>query len=157
MPIQKLKYGEGDWFSVPLRDQRSYAVGLIARLDGLGGVLGYFFGSARLSVPNLDELCRLQPVEAILIRRFSDLGIQRNEWGVIGKCNDWQRKDWPVPLFARTTADGVVAWVSEYSDGNGMSLVQERQITLDEVKKFPEDGSSGYGAIEIRLTKLLLS
>jgi hypothetical protein len=55
MGSQKINYREGDWFAVPLRDG-GYAVGLVARMDNRGGVLGYFFGPRRDDVPSPSDV-----------------------------------------------------------------------------------------------------
>jgi hypothetical protein len=78
MARNKINYREGDWFAVPLRDG-DYAVGVVARVDGSGGVLGYFFGPRRAEVPSLLEVENLDPDQALRVLRFGDLGLIENE------------------------------------------------------------------------------
>lgn len=59
MPRRKLNYGEGDWLAVPVRDG-GLAVGVVARMDGKGGVVGYFFGPRRNDVPALEDVDELE-------------------------------------------------------------------------------------------------
>jgi immunity protein 26 of polymorphic toxin system len=75
-------YREGDWFAVPLRDN-AYGVGLAARVDGKGGVLGYFFGPRRTELPDLSELAALSAGDSVLVRQFGDLSLLKREWPVI--------------------------------------------------------------------------
>ncbi|WP_081752729.1 immunity 26/phosphotriesterase HocA family protein [Kallotenue papyrolyticum] len=152
MPRRKLPYQEGDWFAVPLRTG-GYALGLIARVDGKGGVLGYFFGPRYHQLPSKDQASKLAPADAILIRRFGDLGLLQGEWPIIYRPEQWDRRDWPVPPFSRIAMDKSWAIKVVYSDD--LSLLSEAPITVEEAQELPEDGLSGYGALEIRLTKLL--
>jgi hypothetical protein len=81
--MAKVKYREGDWFAVPLRDV-GYAVGLIARANPGGVLLGYFFGPRRSEVPGLEDVAGLRPGDAVLVRMFGHLGIVRGEVAVAG-------------------------------------------------------------------------
>ncbi len=82
MPRKKLPYREGDWFAVPLGDG-DYAVGLVARMDGKGGVLGYFFGPLHDHVPAVQEIAHLIVADALVIERFSDLNLLQGAWRII--------------------------------------------------------------------------
>ncbi len=62
----KQKYGEGDWFAVPLRNG-GYALGVVARRDGRGGIIGYFFGQKYSAPPSLDEVTSKTATDAILV------------------------------------------------------------------------------------------
>ncbi len=153
MPLKKLSYQEGDWFAVPLRNG-GYALGLIARLDGEGRVLGYFFGPRREQLPTKEDIADLSATCAILIRLFGDLGLIQGDWPIIYQSNSWYRADWPVPGFARIAVDERWATRVEYSEDD-LSYLRELPISLEEAHSLPEDGLSGSGALEIRLTKLL--
>lgn len=157
MPRKILPYKEGSWFAVPLRGNSGYGVGLVARHNGKGGILGYFFGEKFASPPKLTELPRIGVEAAVLVRQFGDLGLVKGLWPVIGTAKDWSREQWPVPNFARITVDESVAWQVIYSDDDGMTLLAEQEMPVWEAKLLPEDGLSGYGAIELRLTKILES
>src|SRR5213592_3499242 len=50
MAPRKLPYREGDVFAVPLQDG-AYGIGVVARMDREGAVLGYFFDRRYESVP----------------------------------------------------------------------------------------------------------
>ena len=99
--MSKVKYREGDWFAVPLRDG-GYAVGLIARANIQGVLLGYFFGPQRSTVPRVEEVGNLRPEDAVLTRIFGDLGIRTGKWPLLGRLDGWNRQDWPTPVFVRT-------------------------------------------------------
>jgi hypothetical protein len=146
----RINYKEGDWFAVPLRDG-GYAVGLVARMNGKGIVLGYFFGPRRSEPPSLGELANLAPEEAIDVSMFGDLGLIRKEWPPIGAGPGWDRDRWPIPGFGRGL--GELYLRIEY--GEDLSSERQTRISLEELRRLPEDGLSGAGAVEIHLTRLL--
>jgi Immunity protein 26 len=145
-------YQEGDWFAVPLRNG-GYAIGLIARGDGKGIVLGYFFGPRREHVPSLDSVKILRRDQATLVTRFGDPGLRSGYWPIIGRAECWRREEWPLPLFARIDMTAQRAWVSRY-DEETLRCVDERTIDIMTAKNYPADLLSGYGAVEIKLTRL---
>jgi Immunity protein 26 len=148
-------YGEGDWFAVPLRDH-GYAVGIIARQNRDGILFGYFFGPRRDGVPPLTELGGYQPGDAILLARFGDLGLLNGEWTLIGGLPGWSRSAWPMPPFARIDSiDKAIAYKTIYSDDDPGVDLSETVCDPTEAICYPQDSLSGYGAIEIRLTKLI--
>ena len=61
MAKEKRRYEEGDWFAVPLQNG-GYSLGLVARADGEGGVLGYFFGPRREQLPTKADTQGLEGV-----------------------------------------------------------------------------------------------
>jgi hypothetical protein len=65
----RVRYGEGDWFAVPL-DEGGFCVGVVARANRSGVLLGYFFGPKRLDVPTLAELTALKAGDAVLVGAF---------------------------------------------------------------------------------------
>jgi hypothetical protein len=153
MSRKKLPYKEGDWFAVPLRDS-GYALGLVARMDSKGGVIGYFFGPRREQLPTKEDVMGLSPADAVLVCLLGDLGLVQEEWPIIYYSVPWNRDEWPMPAFARVTADRSKAWRVEYSDVD-LSVLRVELATSEEVSDLPKDGSYGSGAVEIRLTKLL--
>jgi hypothetical protein len=155
MPRKRLLYEEGTLFAVPLRDDSGYALGIVARLDKKGGILGYFFGKKYPSIPDLVEVTQLISSSAILIRQFGDLGLLNSSWPIVGRYMDWRQEDWPVPAFSRIAVDQSTAWKTVYSDKDGITLLTEQEVPISLAQMLPEDGLSGYGAIELRLTKLL--
>jgi hypothetical protein len=48
--MENIKYREGDWFAVPLRNG-GFAVGLVARANPKAALLGYFFGPKTKGYP----------------------------------------------------------------------------------------------------------
>src|SRR4051812_7304936 len=91
---------EGDLFGVPL-EGGGYGVGLVARSNQEGVVVGYFFGERFLHTPDASELATLDLGDAVLVKTFGDLGLLRSEWPVIGQLPGWRREDWPMPAFGR--------------------------------------------------------
>ena len=154
MPRKRLPYKEGDWFAVPLRDG-GYALGLVARMNGKGSVLGYFFGPWREQCPTKEDTQGLSSADAILVRLFGDLGLLEGKWPILGRSDLWDRADWPLPAFARIAVDKSRAWRVEYSEADINQVVREVPVNPNKVSHLPEDGLSGSGALEIRLTQLL--
>lgn len=155
MARKKLPYKEGDWFAVPLRNG-GYALGLAARVTRGGGILGYFFGPRRETVPTKEDIQGLTPEDAVLIRHFGDLGLLRGEWPMVAETKEWRREEWPQPAFGRIDiVDPSKAVRVEYDDSDVHKVLRETPISLEEARHLPEDGLSGYGAVEIRLTRLL--
>src|SRR2546427_9568860 len=98
--MRRLTYREGMWFAVPLRNG-GYAVGIVARKAKRGVLLGYFFGPRRQAVPVLEEVERLKPNDAILVKVFGDLGLLDGSWPIIGLASSWDRGRWPMAVFGR--------------------------------------------------------
>ena len=132
-------YSEGSVFIVPLR-KGGYARGVIARSDPKGVILfGYFFGP-RLASADAAVLNDLDPANAILRVRFGALGLRNGEW--------------PIPDFARRDPLGrMKARRVRYSDDDPSQRAAEYPI--DDDSGLATDSLSGYGAVEIKLTKLL--
>lgn len=162
MPPQKssrkrvnLPYSEGDVFSVPLRDGR-FAWGGVARLNGNGGVLGYFFGPPQKDLATLqqEDFNKVGSNDAVLIGQFGDLGILEGDWLILDHLEAWDRNEWLVPVFVRGDAsDGY--FISYYNDE--LEVVREERAVSIDTSKYAEDGLWGYGAVEIVLTKLFTS
>jgi hypothetical protein len=147
-------YHEGDWFAVPLRSV-GYAVGLLARDSGKGVLLGYFFGPRRSSVPALGELQDLHAEDACWIAKFGHLGVKGGEWPIIGRQPDWDRTQWPMPMFARYE-ELTGRWLAvRYDENNPNNLLSESLIDEAMGHRLPKDALGGAGSVEIRLTRLL--
>jgi len=158
-PRQKhIKYSEGQWFAVPLKDG-GYALGIIVRGSyKTHGGLGYFFGPRYAEVPNEQETWHKQPSDAILITWFGDLGIIWGKWPLIPSSRPFRREDWPVPKFRRIDClNPAKGWLVEYGQNDTEFGVPIREIRCDarDLEGLPEDGYDGYEAVEIALTKLL--
>ena len=149
--MRNLPYQEGDWFAVPLADG-GFGIGLAARMSGDGVVLGYFFGPRRSVLPELPELSKLGPEDAIMVLNFGDLGFLRKEWPILGRLENWDRRAWPMPVFGRFEELSGRAWKVEYADDNPNSRPRESKISLAELKLLPGDGLYGWKAVEKVLT-----
>lgn len=150
-PMQ-LPYSEGSVFLVPLRT-KGYARGVVARSTARGRVLyGYFFGPPLASATNasFDDLA---PHKAILTTHFGDLGLINGEWPVIGVTPSWNRSKWPMPDFVRRDDLSHKAWRVHYCDDDPNRIEWETPTDYD--VDLPPDSLSGYGAVEIVLTRLL--
>ncbi|MGA7193539.1 MAG: immunity 26/phosphotriesterase HocA family protein [Anaerolineales bacterium] len=154
-----IKYSEGQWFAVPLKDE-GYALGIVARGNSMfkGGQLGYFFGPRYKNVPTEREVMIKKPTDAILVTWFGALGLLWGTWPLISSARPFQREEWPVPKFKRINSfKPSMGWLVEYrQDINGLERpTQETYCDAKELEGFPIDVLSGYEAIEIKLTKLL--
>lgn len=151
---RKLTYTEGDWFAVPLRNG-GFALGLVARLDGRGGVICYFFGPASQAPPSIGAARGRRAEDAVLIANAGDPGLMHGEWHVLGRMKPWDRESWPVPAFVRRDAVSGTPRRVIYREPDFNTEVQLLPCTEEEAQRLPKDGILGYGAVEIRLTKLL--
>ena len=150
---RKINYSEGDCLAVPLRSG-GYARGIIARMDGKGGVLGYFFGPMFRSLEKIKDCSDLKADKAILVGRCGDLGLLNGEWKVIDRLSNWNKSEWPMPPFIRVDESESRAWLSYY-DENDFSFIKEERVSPELVNAYPYDRDMGYGAVELRLTKRL--
>ena len=149
--MRKLPYSEGSIFLVPLRNG-GYGRGVVARTPPQGKCLfGYFFGP-RLPSADHFTLVGIAPGEAILRLRFGDLGLINGEWPIRGRVPNWNRLEWPMPDFVRR-APGIKPRLVRYSDSDPLRV--ELIKPIDDDSGLPRDSGSGYGAVEIKLTKLL--
>ena len=154
MARQKLSYKEGDWFAVPL-GPNEYALGVVARMNGRGGILGYFFGPKFEVVPPLETTEGLTVKGAIFVSKFGDLGFLEGTWKVIGRHGVWRREEWPIPAFVRTDVISGKHRKVVYPEDDFSTETQLIPIDPVAAEKLPEDGTFGAGAVELRLTKLL--
>lgn len=154
--MKRVKYNEGDWFAVPLREGGGFGVGVIARMAPNADVLlGYFFGPRRIRVPELSEVEGYRPAEAVMVRRFGALSLTRGEWPIIGSSESWERRDWPMPQFGRLVERDGRAWRVEYPDDDPNATPRESRINVELYERLPRDGMLGAGAVEILLTKAI--
>jgi hypothetical protein len=115
--------------------------------------MGYFFGP-RLSSTDGVEWNDLDPAKAILRMRFGDLGLINGEWPIYAKVPDWNRSEWPMPDFVRRDPLGrLKPMLVRYMDNDPNRV--ETEYAIDDDSGMLPDSSAGYGAVEIRLTKLL--
>jgi len=159
MARKVVKYDEGQWFAVPLRNG-GYALGIIVRgrYKTRGG-LGFFFGPKFDEIPTEKETYSKNKDNPILVCHFGDLGIIRGQWPLIQNGKPFYREDWPVPSFHRILPfpEGKAVIVEYRQDYSGMEAPLRETLTAatEEVINLPEDGLFGSGAVEIVLTKLL--
>jgi Immunity protein 26 len=152
MPRRKLPYKEGDWFCVPL-ESGGYGLGIVARTNGRGCILGYFFGPRRAEVPSEGDAMGLTCGEAVLVAVVGDLGILERKWSIVWSPGVWDREQWPVPAFGKVDEAEAKGWRIEYSDA--LQAVRSIRVSLDEARRLPADGVDGYVALEVRLTMAL--
>ncbi|MFF5537858.1 immunity 26/phosphotriesterase HocA family protein [Streptomyces cinerochromogenes] len=145
---RKLPYSPGDIFAVPLRDH-GYALGVVARSNGKGIALGYFFGPRVESLEDLPQVRRFEADSAIKVCRFGDLGLMREKWPLVGRVESWDPAQWSVPEFCR---DGNIRVVY---DGDSLEVSHEERLNPPECQLLPQDGLEGAGFVEIKLTRLL--
>jgi len=150
----KLNYKEGDWFAVPLKDG-SFGIGLAARVFSRGGVLGYFFGPKRSSLPSLEELEVLIPNQAVTAFMFGDLHLLENKWLILGRRGPWNKADWPIPAFGFQEPITKRTYKRVYSEDDLDLWEHQIPISLEEYQKLSSDGLYGAGAAESHLNRLL--
>jgi hypothetical protein len=148
-------YAEGDWFAVPLRTD-GFALGIIARANPKGALLGYFFGPRRHERPRLADSTGLQPDQAVLVGRFGHLGIQGGSWPLLGQAPGWDRSAWPTPTFVRYEELTGRTFHVRYDDADPARVIGESQVRPGLAEQGPKDGLMGAGFVEQRLTALLV-
>lgn len=153
--MTRVRYSEGDWFAVPLRDG-GYGLGVIARANAGGVLLGYFFGPRRREVPALDDVKDLTPEEAVLVRKVGHLGITGGSWPILGRLEDWNRDAWPMPVFVRYEELTGRSFHVFYDDNDPIRLLREEKIAPGADEQGPRDGLMGAGYAEQALTSLLM-
>ena len=91
-------------FVFPLRSD-GYGVGLITRIssDKHRIPLGYFFKHKYVLIPTMIDFDLIKKNKTILIRKFGIQGIRNGTWHIINRLADFNRTDWPIPVFLRHT------------------------------------------------------
>jgi len=152
--VIRQRYSEGDWFAVPLRSD-GFALGVVARANPKGVLLGYFFGPRRPQTPGLADIVGLVAERAVLIGRFGDLGIRTGSWSLLGRDPRWDRSAWPVPVFVRYEELTGRTFNVRYDDTDPHRLIRESVVAPGSAEHGPKDGLMGAGFVERRLTSLL--
>ena len=147
-PARTADYAEGEVFAVPL-PQDGFGLCLVARKTSGGITLGYFFGP-RTKTPKLHAL---KPQNACLVGWFGDLGIIDGKWVPVGRLPEWQRDNWPMPVFGRTDAFDEEGWKVFYDDDG--TLLSEEPVTVQIAKSLPRNTLMGFGAAEVHLGKAI--
>jgi hypothetical protein len=151
--MTRVIYHEGDWFAVPLRDH-GFALGLVARANRKGMLLGYFFGPRR-PTPDVLDVTEMRPERAVLIGKFGHLGIRDGRWPLIGRDPDWDRGSWPLPVFVRYEELTGRTFQVIYDDADPSRVVRETEVAPGIAEQGPTDGLMGAGFVERTLTALL--
>lgn len=150
----KLNYSEGTWFAVPLLNG-GFGVGVAARTTKKGPViLAYLFGPRRETVPTLSEVVECEPSAAIKVAMISDLNLINGEWPILGRSSQWQRENWPIPLFVRSSELSRRAFIVRYDDKDPGRAISEEPVAYG-TSTLDRDSAYGAGAVESALTKLL--
>jgi hypothetical protein len=111
-------------------------------------------GSLEPRQPALQRVIeRMVSACAALRIRFGDLGLINGSWPILGKIANWNRAEWPLPEFVRRDPLSNKAWLVRRSDTDPGKIVFERPIDFD--SPLENDSVSGYGAVEIKPTKLI--
>jgi Immunity protein 26 len=151
-PVRDAPLQEGDWFAVPL-DSGGYALGLAARVDPRGIVLGYFVGPRRVDLPAPEQLTSFSADDAFEVCFFADTSLRNGRWPLLGRIPGWDRTRWPLPAFGRRSIISDHSWRVEFDEGDLSDSVREVPISVEECKGLPPDGLSGDRAMEISLTR----
>lgn len=147
---------EGDVFLVPLIESPKYAIGVAAR-SSRGIVLGYFFAPPLDSIPSMDIAESLAPDETIATKMFGDPGLLKKQWPVLGKHPNWDRSEWPIPVFLRTDdISGRHSFVYYEDDLLDWKIAAAELSSQVDVERYPRDSLAGCVALQIVLTKVLL-
>ena len=145
---------EGDWFAVPLREG-GYAIGLVARANPNGVLLGYFFGPRHKVMPSLLDVEDLEPGDAVLVGKFGFLGLKQGRWPILGRLRGWNRDSWPMPTLIRYEELTGRSFRVYYDDNDPNRLIREELIHPGRVESGPNDGLMGDGFLEKVLTTVL--
>ena len=154
MPRWKPNYKEGDWIALPLIRRGGWGLGLIARCKA-PTIIGYFFGPRWTEPPTMAATTGLRRESALIVADLGDLGFRKGEWLVVGHQPNWNRADWPLPLFA--AEDGPRLYLCTLQEEDPSELVQHQRITQEEADRLgaiPRE-VYGYKALSITLDKLL--
>jgi hypothetical protein len=152
--VARVNYREGDWFAVPL-EGGGYAVGVVARANPNGILLGYFYGPRRMEPPLLADLAALHAADAVLVARFSSLGLVDGSWPIVGQKPGWDRGDWPTPMFVRHE-ELTGRWIKVFYDADDPAkLLGEEVFTPNGIPPGPNAGLMGPGFVEKRLSRLI--
>ncbi|HEX2051788.1 MAG TPA: Imm26 family immunity protein [Actinomycetota bacterium] len=151
----KTKVREGDWFLVPVGDDR-WVVGRIARKTRQT-VLAYFFTPARERVPELKEISHLTAADSFLQLRISDQRMVDGRWPVLGH-DDFHRDEWPVVELERVLAPSgrePAVYAVLYAEDNLNEQQSARRVPLSERGRRPPEGLHGAGIAESAVRKAI--
>jgi len=150
---QQDRYGEGDWFAVPLLPGRTdFALGLIARAEPRQGgiVLCYFFPPRGSAEPALAQLRELHAADAVLVQKLD--GLER-KWPRLGRAPGWDRDAWPLPAFGRSGKK--TGQVSRVIYDDDLRFVGEEMADRTEVDTLPSNELLQAASVPTVLARLL--
>lgn len=158
MGRSKTRCREGDCLLIPLSEDHC-AIGVVARVQRDGLLLGYFFISPvdfRLDecASKQERLNALKAVDADLVCICTNRGIVTGTWQIIGSLADWNKDSWPYPVFGEV--DPLVAgvtWIVNY-DEEKQGFVRRQRVSREVIVGLPEAAIFGHGAVQLRLAKL---
>ena len=152
--MAKVNYRSGHSFAVPLRTS-GFAVGIVARANPNGILLGYFFGPRHDDIPSVHDAKDLKANDALLVCRFGHLGLTQGTWPLLGRLEGWDQSDWPIPVFVRYEELSGRSFSVFYADDDPNKVIREEQVPPGSSEQGPKDGLFGAGAVEKVLTALL--
>ena len=127
---------------------------VVARVGRVGEILGYFFASSGAGGIEAKALASRSD-EATFVGVASALGISKRAWKKLGQLTDWNRDQWPVPLFQRRDPlRPERAFVVEYGQDDLGTPIGVRSVSKEQVAGLPEDGLAGRVFAERRLARL---
>jgi hypothetical protein len=135
-------YAVGDQFLVPTdfgSVQQGWVRGVIARADGRGVLLGYFFDPILIQAPA--EPADLNPTQAFLVLRFLETGLTGRSWPILGPTPDFLLSEWPVPPFRDedlTQPDH--AWQVRFDDAM-QNEVSRRSVSIGSAARLQSVGA----------------
>jgi len=132
MSRRKVNYIEGDWIALPLVRRGGWGLGLIARCKA-PSLLGYFFGPRFAQPPTMADVAGLRREHALLVANLGDLGLLNGEWLVVGHHPNWNRADWPIPLFV--TKDGPRLELCTIDENHPGKIVYFEPITAEDADR----------------------
>jgi hypothetical protein len=116
-------------------------------------MLAYLFGPTHWTLPTLADVQELKAADALKVIRTGDVAVANGRWPVIGNMVNYQREDWPVPMFIRRADTLKRAWQATYADDPAKP---EREVSVPyETQGLESDSLYGYGSTELLMTKLL--
>lgn len=150
--MARVKLKEGDVFILPIGE--SYGIGIISRLSKTKIPFGYFYNILLQTQPKIESL-DLSKENTIYCSQFGIQGFKDGTWKILGNLKDFERKNWPMPIFyqKRELLPGELVYI----DDDLEEYKRERApLNEEEYKNYPSIGLGGSGYIEKKLAKLLL-
>ena len=152
--MKRPTYSEGDWFAVPI-GRGGQALGIVARANPKGVVMGYFFGPRLHQIPDLAAVTRFKPENAVLAAIFGDQGLRQRRWIVIGRAEGWRREAWPIPVFVRHEELTGRSYRVHYDPDDPNRVVNELLIPPGVDEYGPSDDLFGALALEKVLARMM--